>query len=81
MTKQTWCHQPIKFEPYTEFDEECKISINEFRRWIQFGYVSDYDGYGFYGSENELSNIYADFDDIVDNNIEEWVTCVCWYNK
>lgn len=80
MIKFTFLNQPIKFDKIDEFDLECRMTLSEFREAIKM-YIGPDDGHGYYATETEVSNIYVDFDDVKDGDLEDWVTHVCWYNK
>lgn len=69
------------FKPFDNLDKKCKVPIEEFKRWIICDQVSDDDGFGLYATDTQVSNIYADLNDIYHDHYPLWVTNVCWYNK
>lgn len=71
----------IKFSPFDEFDEECKMPMGAFKQGVEYNCYTDYDGYGYYATESKISNIYIDFDEVLNDNYPSWATHVCWFNK
>lgn len=74
----------IKFRPLEDWekdDEWIHIIIEEFETWCKTGFVTSYDGYGYYATETEVSNLYALPYAFKDGFIRKDFTHVCWYNK
>lgn len=59
------------------------MTIQEFRKDVFRGCLTDDDGYGYYSQINRASNIGVHFDEnFIDNVIEEGVfTHVVWFNR
>ena len=57
------------------------VTIEKFIEWIESSCVIDWDGTGYYATENKQSNIYAHPSEIYKGIINTNFTHVVWYNK
>ena len=74
--------ESVTFSPMDARDKKhCRVPIKEFEAWCKTGYVSNYDGTGYYATENDVSNIYASPRAIYEGYIRKDFDYVCWYNK
>lgn len=74
----------IRLRPLEDWerDEEwIHIKIETFKEWCKDGFVTNYDGVGYYATENEVSNLYAPPYAFKDDYIRDDFDYVCWYNK
>ena len=77
----TFFNMPLKWKEYNELDKECKMTLSEFKQLIKVGAITPDDGHGYYATDTEVSNMYIFFDDVIDGDVDEFITHVCWYNK
>ena len=71
----------IIYTDATQFDLECRMSVDEFKSHCKGGGIISSDGHGYYGTENQVTNIYVDPQDFVeDENLKDF-KYVYWYNK
>lgn len=73
----------IKFRPFDEFDEECKMDINMFNACVESGIFGNDDGIGYYATNSDISNFVVNFLDFDKDNftVPIWATHVVWFNK
>lgn len=92
-----WYKNHPKVKEYIETNREYKLvqdynlvphddigdlfTIEEFIDICKTGYLSDYDGSGFYATDTEQSNIYISPGDIFADKYRKDFTHVKWYNK
>lgn len=65
----------------SNYDEESGaeiLTIEEFMNWCKSGFINDYDGSGYYGTEVEDLDIPVFCSDA---NLDYKYTHVWWYNK
>ena len=71
----------VKFLPFDELDRKCKMSMGEFIGGVNYRCHSYDDGVGYYASNDMISNVPINFDDIINNRYPHWATHVVWYNR
>lgn len=57
------------------------VTLEEFKKWCDKGYITDNDGIGYYATETEISGKPASPSLFQQGDIEEGFTHVCWFNK
>lgn len=57
------------------------MPISEFISYCKSGFITDYDGVGYYATENKKSNIEVDISDILSGEYRKDFTHIVWYNK
>ena len=70
-----------EMKPFSALDKECLMTINEFKSHCRCGGIMNSDGFGYYATDKEVSNIEASPSAFVDGIIRSDFTYVCWYNK
>lgn len=70
----------ILLKPLNDFDRECIMSIEEFIELVETGFITDYDGSGYY-SDGEYRYGSVDFYLSFLKNAAKKYKYVCWYNK
>ena len=70
-----------EMKPFDKLDKECLMTIKEFKAHCDFGAIMDSDGFGYYATDKEVSNIEASPRAFVNGIIRPDFTHVCWYNK
>ena len=70
-----------EMRPFSDLDRKCLMTINEFKSYCKCGGIMDSDGFGYYATDKEVSNIEASPSAFVKGIIREDFTHVCWYNK
>lgn len=70
-----------EMKPFSDLDRKCLMTIKEFKSHCDFGGIMDSDGFGYYATNNEVSNIEASPRAFVKGIIRPDFTHVCWYNK
>lgn len=65
----------IKLEPASKFDKSCRMQKSDFLEDVKRGCITEYDGFGYYGTEDKVSNI-----DCFENAPKN-MNYVYWYNK
>ena len=70
-----------EMRPFDDLDRKCLMTINEFKSHCISGCIMDSDGFGYYATDKEVSNIEASPRAFVKGIIREDFTHVCWYNK
>jgi hypothetical protein len=72
----------MKFKPVTDED---MMTLKYFAECVASGAFIDYDGYGEWARENEISDLSVYPSDVVDQDINRvapiWATHVAWYNR
>lgn len=69
------------FRNADEFDLDCRITLEEFIDWCNRGYTCDSDGTGYYGTETQVSDIYANPSHFYRKWNRTDFTHIYWYNK
>lgn len=69
------------WEDIDEFDDECKMSLQEFFQAVELGYITSNDGIGLFATKDKVSNISAFGKFSLGLLGRLGVTHVCWYNK
>ena len=70
-----------EMRPFSDLDRKCLMTINEFKSYCKCGGIMDSDGFGYYATDKEVSNIEARPSAFVKGIIREDFTHVCWYNS
>ena len=70
-----------EMRPFSDLDRKCLMTINEFKSDCECGGIMDSDGFGYYATDKEVSNIEASPNAFRQGIIREDFTHVCWYNK
>ena len=70
-----------EMRPFNDLDRKCLMTINKFKFHCKCGGIMDSDGFGYYATDKEVSNIEASPSAFVKGIIREDFTHVCWYNK
>ena len=70
-----------EMRPFSDLDRKCLMTINEFKSYCKCGGIMDSDGFGYYATDKEVSNIEASSNAFRYGIIREDFTHVCWYNK
>ena len=77
--KQIKIKQPVKFGKIPEYGD--KMTLKEFIEAVDCGMFIDYDGHGYYATENEMTDIAVLPSMIINKNIDERWSHVVWFNK
>ena len=70
-----------EMRPFSDLDRKCLMTINEFKSDCECGGIMDSDGFGYYATDKEVSNIEASPSAFVKGIIREDFTHICWYNS
>ena len=70
-----------EMRPFSDLDRKCLMTIKEFKSHCIFGGIMDSDGFGYYATDKEVSNIEASPSAFEKGIIRSDFTHVCWYNK
>lgn len=70
-----------EMRPFSDLDRKCLMTINEFKSYCKCGGIMDSDGFGYYATDKEVSNIEASPSTFAKGIIREDFTHVCWYNS
>ena len=70
-----------EMRPFSDLDRKCLMTINEFKSYCKCGGIMDSDGFGYYATDKEVSNIEASPNAFRQGIIREDFTHVCWYNS
>ena len=70
-----------EMRPLNDLDRKCLMTINKFKSHCKCGGIMDSDGFGYYATDKEVSNIEASPNAFRHGIIREDFTHVCWYNK
>lgn len=65
----------------SEFDLTCKIAFTDFMKTVNTGYISNWDGSGYYGTADKVSDIGIDIEQMRDGHYREDMGYIYWYNK
>ena len=75
-------HEDIKFEPLDDDEKEnCLIPIDEFRAACMYSAFTSSDGFGYYATDTEKSDVDACPEAFADGYVRDDFTHVVWYNK
>lgn len=67
---------------FSSLDKECLMPFNEFVECCKVGPLfCDSDGFGYYATKTQVSDIVISPSDIVSGVYRKDFTHVCWYNK
>ena len=67
---------------FSDLDKECLMLFDEFAKYCKIGPMFiDSDGYGYYATATQVSDIEISPSDIVAGVYRKDFTHVCWYNK
>ena len=67
--------------PWNEFYEEGKMTLKEFIDEVKIGFLTDDDGYGYYATEEGLTDIKVYPSHVTYNWLKNEYPYVCWFNK
>lgn len=70
-----------EMRPFDDLDRKCLMTINEFKSHCNWGAIMNSDGFGYYATDKEVSNIEASPSAFVKGIIRPDFTHVCWYNN
>lgn len=70
-----------EMKPLSDFDKKCLMTIKEFKACCEIGGFINSDGFGYYATNKEVSNIEALPSAFVNGQIRTDFTHICWYNK
>lgn len=73
--------EKILLTPMSELDRDCQVPMEEFIEWCKYGYVTSYDGIGYYATKDEISDLSVDPEAFAEGYIRKDFTHVCWFNK
>lgn len=65
----------VSLKDASKFDLRCRMRKEEFKKDVEDGCITDYDGLGYWGTENKVSNIDCFYE------APENMDYVYWYNK
>lgn len=68
----------LKFEKITEYGDH--YSLEQFAKLVDMEVLSDYQGYGYYATHREQSNIHLK-PSTFGSDHPGWATHVVWYNN
>ena len=71
----------IELKSMDNFEKRCRMTMEDFKQGAEYYCYTDDDGFGFYATQNGISNIYVDFAEILNGDYPSWATHVCWFNK
>ena len=71
----------IKFTELDKTDKECLMTLENFKKNVLCGAITNYDGFGYYATNTKVSDMYTDMYDIKHDIQPEWVPHACWHNK
>lgn len=57
------------------------MPIEEYIEYIEGGYFIDYDGFGYYATETQVSNFIARPSDLKNGKLRKDFTHIVWYNR
>lgn len=74
ISNENWRHM-------SNFDRECRMTLKDFLSLVKCYYIMPLDGFGYFATEDKVSNIsvFGNFNFSLLDRLE--VTHVCWYNK
>lgn len=70
-----------EMSPFSDLDRKCLMTINEFKSHCEFGSIMGSDGFGYYATDKEVSNIEVSPSAFIRGIIRPDFTHVCWYNS
>ena len=70
-----------EMKPLSKLDKKCLMTIGEFEGYCKYGAITNDDGFGYYATDKEVSNVDAMPSAFVRGNIRPDFTHICWYNK
>ena len=73
---------PITLKPITEYGE--KMTLDEFQQAVDDGSFIDYDGWGYYATDDQESNVKVHPSDVIGgipDHRRELFTHVIWFNR
>ena len=70
-----------EMSPFSDLDKKCLMTIDKFKAYCEFGAIMDSDGFGYYATDKEVSNIEASPSAFEKGIIRPDFTHICWYNK
>lgn len=70
-----------KLTDIDDFEKECQITLGEFKACVKEGFLLNSDGFGYFGTETQISDIYVDCNPEHFDEIPAWATHVYWFNK
>ncbi len=73
--------EKIHMRKSSEFEDACREPIGKYIEICKSGYLSGYDGFGEYATENEVSSLQALPRAVYDGYVRDDFDYVCWYNK
>lgn len=65
----------IKLKDASDFDKRCRMQKYDFLQYVESGGITEWDGFGYYGTKDKVSNIDC-FERAPEN-----MDYVYWYNK
>lgn len=80
-------HKELEMRPFDRFKDGEIIGdlmpIEEFDQHVKHNFFIDYDGYGEFATETEVSNVTVCPSEWANGTIKkpEWATHVLWYNR
>ena len=74
---EDYINPPIKWEPLKKTDN--LMTVEKFIEDVNSGYLTDYDGYGYYATNKEISDKAVVPSDCPD--LDKSFTHVVWYNR
>lgn len=72
-------HKEYEMSPHDEIGD--LMTMEDFKGCVEGGGFIDYDGFGYYATEKEQSNIVIYPSDIKNNKVREEFSHVKWYNR
>lgn len=64
-----------------DFDLKCRMTFEDFMESVKSSCITDWDGFGYYGNENEVSNIAVDCEQMYNGKYRKDFPYIYWYNK
>jgi hypothetical protein len=62
-------------------EDACLMTREEFMNDVETNSLIDYDGFGEFATETEVSDIPVSPSEVKNIKWPDWATHVCWYNK
>lgn len=69
------------FEDYRPIDFDCQIPIDQFRTYVETGCFDECDGFGYYATDDKVSNVPINFNEVEEGEYPYWATYAIWFNK
>ena len=73
--------EEIELRPFSELDKECRMDIKDFTECCKEGFLTSWDGVGYYATEDSVSWLVASTYAFKHGMIRPDFDYVCWYNK